>query len=202
MTVSRADVRLVVFDWDQTLLNGWALHLKAVGYAARTTKQPVPDDALIVDRYYSMPFFEHLENLLPISTAEAVRVYMEFYNRNVETMSKLFDGTADALKALKASGMSLGLLSDKRKEYGIPELERSGIHSLFDKVLFMDDAREHKPHPQGLGTVCSALDSPPSQTLYVGDSWVDVKCAHNLGALGAAALWGQQGSCEGAGRES
>ena len=188
--VSPANVRLVVFDWDQTLLNGWALHLKAVAHAARSTKQPVPPKDLIVDRYYSMPFFEHLESLLPIGTIEAVRVYIEFYDRNVATMSKLFDGAASALQALKESGLSLGLLSDKRKEYGAPELNRSEAEGLFDTVLFMEDGRPNKPDPQGLGMVCSGLSILPHQTLYVGDSWVDVRCADSLGAASGAALWG------------
>ena len=189
-TVSLGNIRLIVFDWDQTLLNGWALHLKAVAHAALTTKQPVPPDDLIVDRYYSMPFFEHLESLLPISTPEAVRVYLEFYDRNVGAMSRLFEGAAETLEELKASGLSLGLLSDKVKEYGVSELERSGISRLFDLALFKADGRANKPDPTGLGMVCSALNTSPHQTLYVGDSWVDVKCARSLGAGSGAALWG------------
>ena len=162
----------------------------AVGHAARSTKQPVPSDEAIVDRYYSMPFFKHLESLLPMNTSEAVSVYMDVYLRNVPTMPKLFDGTAEALRALKMSGMSLGLLSDKRKEYGVPELERSEVRALFDMALFMEDDREHKPDPEGLRRVCSSLNISPDQTLYIGDSPVDVKCARSLGAASGAALWG------------
>ena len=172
------------------MLNGWALHLKGVDYAARSTKQPVPPDDLIVERYYSMPFFEHLESLLPISTPEAVNAYLEFYKRNFRDTSKLFDGAVEALEVIKAAGCLVGLLSDKREEYGVPELRALGISNAFDKVLFMQDDRAHKPDPQGLGTVCSGLRVPPHETLYIGDSWVDVKCARSLGAFSAAALWG------------
>ena len=188
--VSRADVRLVVFDWDQTLLNGWALHLKGVEYAARTTKQSVPPEDRVVDLYYSMPFVEHLESLLPMRTPEAVNAYVEFYKRNFRDTSKLFDGAVEALEAIKAAGCLVGLLSDKREEYGVPELRALGISDAFDKVLFMRDDRAHKPDPQGLSTVCSGLSVPPRETLYVGDSWVDVKCASSLGAASGAALWG------------
>lgn len=188
--VPRADVRLVVFDWDQTLLNGWALHLKGVDYAARITKQPIPPEDRVVDLYYSMPFFEHLEALLPTDTPEAVNAYVEFYKRNFRDTSKLFDGAVEALGAIKAAGCLVGLLSDKREEYGVPELRALGISDAFDKVLFMQDDRAHKPDPQGLATVCSALNVPPRETLYVGDSWVDVKCASSLGAASGAALWG------------
>ena len=86
--------------------------------------------------------------------------------------------------------MSLGLLSDKRKEYGVPELERSEVRALFDMALFMEDDRKHKPDPEGLRRVCSSLNISPDQTLYIGDSPVDVKCARSLGAASGAALWG------------
>ena len=188
--ISPASVRLVVFDWDQTLLNGWALHLKAVAHAAVATKQPVPPEDLIVDRYYSMSFFEHLEALLPTDTPEAVEAYVEFYKWNFRATSKLFDGAVGALGAIKAAGCLVGLLSDKLEEYGVPELRALGISDAFDKVLFMQDERAHKPDPQGLNIVCSRLNVPPHETLYIGDSWVDVKCARNLGAASGAALWG------------
>ena len=87
---------------------------------------------------------------MPIGTPEAVRVYIEFYDRNVATMTKLFDRAAAALQALKEFGLSLGLLSDKRKEYGAPELNRSEVGGLFDTVLFMEDGQDPtNPIPKG-----------------------------------------------------
>ena len=47
-----------------------------------------------------------------------------------------------------------------------------------------------KPHPQGALAVAEALNLPPSQIAFVGDSTIDLATAKNAGMIDIAASWG------------
>ena len=182
-------MKLIAFDWDQTLWNSWDIHLRAVHHAATVLDLPAPSESWIASNF-SMPFSCHMRMLFPHATREATERYLNFYHSRVKEMGRLFPGVPETLKALKAAGYMLFLLSDKRHVYGSHELESTGIGGLFDHVLFRDGSRAYKPSPQGLNQLVDALSVGKEQVLYVGDSHVDVQCARRSGVASAAALWG------------
>ena len=182
-------MKLIAFDWDQTLWDGWGLHVKGVQKTAEELGFPGPTEDGIISSF-SVPFSGHLENLFPHNTQEAIRRYLEFYHANVRKKARLYPGVPEMLQALRQSGYLVALFSDKANVYGDTELEQAGIPGLFAHVLFQDGGRAHKPDPEGLRRVMDALSVAPDQVVYVGDSHVDVECARRTGATSAAALWG------------
>jgi pyrophosphatase PpaX len=185
-------IRLVTFDWDQTLWNSWDVHVAAAEHAAGVMGTAPPPKEWIASNF-SVAFDRHMKLLFPENTREATRHYLEFYHSRVEHLASLFEGVTEMLAALKKRGAMLALLSDKRRVYGEQELGFAGIAHLFDSVLFLDGARAHKPHPQGLRQVMQALALDGEQVLFVGDSHVDVQCARRAGVASGAALWGSVG---------
>ena len=182
-------MKLIAFDWDQTLWNSWDVHVMAAQYAAGVLDLPAPSEERIASAF-SVPFNQHLELLFPHNTHEATRHYLEFYHSRVKELGGLFEGVPEMLDALKGNGYLVALLSDKRQVHGSEELKSTGIAELFDYVLFLNDGRAYKPDPQGLCQVIDALSVKREETLYVGDSYMDVQCARRTGAASAAALWG------------
>ena len=182
-------MKLITFDWDQTLWNSWDIHVKAAQYAADAVDLPPPSADWIAANF-SVPFARHLELLFPHNTREATRHYLKFYHSRVKDMGALFDGVLETLKSLKDSGYLIALLSDKHQVYGSQELKATGISNLFDCVLFLDGGRAYKPNPQGLRQIMDALSVEKEEVVYVGDSHVDIQCAQRTGATSAAALWG------------
>ena len=53
----------------------------------------------------------------------------------------------------------------------------------------MEDGKAYKPDPQRLFEVMNDLAVAPGQCLFIGDSRVDIECAHRAGAASGAALW-------------
>ncbi len=182
-------MKLIVFDWDQTLWSSWDVHVMAAQYAADVLGLPAPSKKWIAHTF-SVPFARHMKLLFPRDTQEATRHYMHFYHTNVKKIGHLFDGVPETLAALKDNGYMVALLSDKRDTYGSQELKTTVIADLFDYVLFLSDGRPYKPDPEGLQQVMDALSVKKEQVLYVGDSYVDIQCARRTGVTSAAALWG------------
>ena len=182
-------MKLIAFDWDQTLWNSWEDHVKAAQYAAALVDVPEPSEQWIASSF-SVPFARHLELIFPHRTPEATTHYLDFYHSRIAEMGRLFDGVPELLEELKSEGYLVALLSDKREVYGSQELESTGISGLFDCVLFLNDGRAYKPSPQGLCHVMETLAVKKEEVLYVGDSYVDVQCAKKAGVTSGAALWG------------
>ena len=182
-------IKLVAFDWDQTLWDSWGVHVQAAHHAAKMLGLHEPSKEWIAS-IFTVPFARHMEMLFPDDTGKATEHYLEFYHSNVKEMAGLFDGVPEMLTELKDRGYQVALLSDKRTVYGANELESSGIAHFFDHVLFLDDGRPYKPDPEGLRLIMEALSTDGGEALYVGDSPVDIQCARKAGATSAGALWG------------
>ena len=182
-------MKLIAFDWDQTLWKSWDVHVRAARYAANQLDLPEPSEELIAS-IFSVPFAQHLKILFAQATDQATECYMEYYHSKGTDLAHLFSGVPKMLESLKAEGYLVALLSDKRNVHGNKEMESTSVAGLFDYVLFRDGDRAYKPDPEGLRPIMDSLSVKKEQTIYVGDSHVDIQCARNSGAASAAALWG------------
>ena len=182
-------LKAIVFDWDLTLWNSWDIHVWLMHRTADALGLPRPHLTAIA-REYSRPFLQHLAWFFGDDENAVLDAYMDLYVDNVAIMAGLYPGTAETLGTLKGNGFRLAVFSDKRRAFGMSELDQTGISHLLDHASFLVDGRPYKPDPQGLQEVMSALGVSPDETLYVGDSQQDVECAHRAGVRSGAALWG------------
>ena len=56
-------------------------------------------------------------------------------------------------------------------------MERFKLGPYFDMVMTALDVEHPKPHPESVKRILAGLAVPPEETLYVGDSEVDMKTA-------------------------
>ena len=185
--------KLIVFDWDQTLWNSWDLHVTGVWHAADKLGLPRPPVEEIAP-HYSMPIINHIGEMFPENTQDVYDLYQEFYRAQMFKLGHLYDGVFEALSWIKGRGFTLAVMSDKRGRYGAQEADDSKVTGLFDSVHFREEDGIYKPDARRLQVILDELGIPAEDTLVVGDSHVDIECAHNAGATGAAALWGSVNS--------
>ncbi len=95
--------------------------------------------------------------------------------------SKLFDGVAEGLEAMKAAGYRLGCITNKVERYTTPLLAGIGIADYFEIVLAGDSLPEKKPHPLPLLHAAKFFDIPIEQLLLIGDSLNDTIAARAAG---------------------
>ena len=78
---------------------------------------------------------------------------------------------ADALRALRADGFRLGLVSNITLlgEWVRESLHRLGLLDLFDAVVLSSEEGVRKPHPRMYQAVLDRLGSPGPAAIFVGD---------------------------------
>ena len=187
-------MRAVIFDWDLTLWNSWDIHLSLMERTAADLGVAAPSAAAVAAEFHR-PFAGHLLWFLgsrPDAAGEIAGIeaaYLRHYYRMAGHRNYLYPGAASLLRVLKRRGIRTGVLSDKRREFGLPELAQSGLAPLVDYADFKTAARPYKPHPAGLQRALNTLAVAPGDAVYVGDAPQDISCAQAAGVWAAAALW-------------
>lgn len=103
----------------------------------------------------------------------------------------LFDGIQETLRALKAAGKYLGILTSRRWEDLEGDLRRFGLEGLFDRRICAGDTAQHKPLPEPLYKFFEGSPVPRERTLYIGDTDIDARCAFASGTAFGLACWGR-----------
>lgn len=102
---------------------------------------------------------------------------------------RVFDGLAQVLDTLQASGIALGIVSGARPEV-LELLRPQGILARFHAVVLGADVLRRKPDPEGLLQCLAKLGVPPGSAIYVGDSDVDIAAGRAAGVGTVGVLTG------------
>ncbi len=87
-----------------------------------------------------------------------------------------------SLRDLKASGIRVGLVTASTRAVVEPNLERLNLVGVFESTWYADDVEHSKPHPEALLRALDDLAVEAAETVYVGDTTVDLEMAVRAGA--------------------
>ena len=102
--------------------------------------------------------------------------------------NEIYPFVKELLQYFKSLKIELGIFTLEPKEIIDFLLDKHEIKSFFKSIIARDDVINTKPHSEHLMKVLEELNSDPKNTLVVGDHPVDMECANNIGAIGAAVL--------------
>ena len=182
-------MRLVVFDWDQTLWDSWDLHRESIWHIADLLGVARPPLDVVIAHTYTV-VEGHIRALYGRAEPELMERYLRFYREHQFDLARPFPGAQALLEALKAAGLRLALLSNKRRMNGHLEVEASGLAPYLDLAVFREDQPQVKPAPDGLVDILERLGAAPEEACFVGDAPTDMACARAARVLGVGALWG------------
>jgi HAD superfamily hydrolase (TIGR01509 family) len=86
-----------------------------------------------------------------------------------------------ALRRLDRRGVRLGLVTASTRRVVVPNLARLNLQDVFDVAVYADDVEHGKPHPEALLRALDELGVAPADTVYVGDTTVDLEMARAAG---------------------
>lgn len=186
--------KAAVFDLDGTLLNtlddlALAVNLTMERYGVpRRTLSEVRDfvgdgAAKLIER--AMPFNTNSSVL-----DEATNLYKKLYIENMTRKTGPYPGIKDMLNKLAERGIKTAVVSNKfyrstqtlckkffpEIEYAVGEDEKNGVR--------------RKPNPDMLIEAMKRLETSPDETLFIGDSEVDVQTAASANVDCMSVLWG------------
>ena len=187
--------KLVIFDLDGTLLNTIADLANSTNYALKVLGYPIHEP----DKYNFMVgngINKLFERALPDGekTEENVlRVRQEFvpyYDQHNADKSRPYPGVTELLETLQTAGMQLAVASNKYQAATEKLIAHYFPNIKFTAVFGQREGIPVKPDPIIVKEILQIAKVQEEETLYVGDSGVDMQTAINAGVTSCGVTWG------------
>lgn len=190
----------VLFDLDGTLLDTLQDIAAAANHALESLGLPT----------HPVPAYRHMvgsgvnvliQRMLPPdkrgqATSEvALALYRKHYNVHMNDFTRPYPGILEMLAKLKAASVQMGVLSNKT-DARVQEMVAHYFPNTFEIAMGLRPEFSEKPDPASTLHMLQALGAQKQNTLYCGDSDIDMQTAHNAGLAGCGVAWGFRGEEE------
>jgi len=193
--------KAVIFDLDGTLADTVADIAGAVNRALARRKLPVHElsayKIMVGDGFLklvtrALPEALRGEALIEELRAEAAADYGE----HCLDLSRPYPGAEELLTSLAGRGIPFAILSNK--PHALTVKCASGFFPRFHFASVLGESPEfpRKPDPASALHLAAALRAAPADTLYLGDTDVDMRTAKAAGMTALGATWGFRSEAE------
>lgn len=173
--------RLLVFDWDGTLMD-------SIGTIVACTQATVRELELgelperTIRGTIGLGLRETVDILSPGCDEEMYGRILECYRKHWHStyrdMPLLFRGVGEMLRDLSAEGYLLAVATGKSRRGLDYALDQTGLRDLFHATRTADEAFS-KPHPQMLLDILDELGVAPRDAVMIGDTTYDLEMARS-----------------------
>ncbi|MDX2423030.1 MAG: HAD-IA family hydrolase [Amphritea sp.] len=184
--------KLLIFDWDGTIIDSAARIISSMQKAARDLEQPELSD-------------EAVRNIIGLGLPEAIRMlipgvddrliaplrdrYGHYYLEADDTPTELFDGVEQTLINLKQKGYRLAVATGKSRRGLDRVFDQTGLEYLFETSRCADETTS-KPHPHMLEEILAETGLSPAEAVMIGDTEFDLEMGVRAGMDTIAASYG------------
>lgn len=184
--------KLIVFDWDGTLMDSEARIVDCLRAAIADMQLPHRTD-------------NELRNIIGLGLQEALRTlypeldsqqhgqltaqYREHFLGNQQAASPLFEGARALLEELHQQDYLLAVATGKGRAGLDKVLDETGLREYFHFTRCADESFS-KPHPQMMLDILDWLGVEANEAVMVGDTEYDLQMAHNAGVSSVAVSYG------------
>ena len=175
--------KLVIFDWDGTLMDSAAKIVSCMQIAATQCSMPIPtyDEVGHIIGISLKPAIKKLFNIEDDKLAEQlVAAYKDAFLTRDTTPCPLFDGVNPLLASLKEAGCTLAVATGKARRGLDRAWAQTNTGSFFSASRTADEA-ESKPSPDMLLQLLDELGFEISDAVMIGDTTYDMQMAKTIG---------------------
>ncbi len=188
-------IRFCFFDLDGTLVDSLADIANGMNWALEQLNLPGYSLA-----EYAKKVGSGMDNLcracLPADRQDDFAALRQLYDRRYSAFccekTALYPGIAQSLEALRQAGVTLAVLTNK------PQSQADRVAALlqpygFARVMGKQEGFPIKPDPASLHHLMRELGAVAEESLYIGDSDVDIRLGQNAGLRTVGVTWGFRG---------
>ena len=187
--------KLVIFDLDGTLLNTIADLAESANYALKQLGYPT-HDVETIRTFVGNGINKLLERALPDEEKTEENVmrmrthFIPYYDIHNADLSTPYPGIVSLLEELPAKGLMIAVASNKYHEATVKLVKQYFPMINFVEILGQREGINVKPDPTIVFDILKKANVSPEETLYVGDSGVDMQTAINAGVDAVGVTWG------------
>lgn len=197
-------IKAVILDMDGTVVEFRYNAGKAKkDLKAFITLQGIPDDifyddeplAINVDRV--MKYLVEKRELGKVELLkDGVEKITGKYEMAAARSTAVFDGAREALVKLSEMGLKVAVFTNSGRRSLDTIINRFELGSCFCCILSRDEVPRMKPHPDGIEKALTDLEVSAQETMFVGDSVIDMVAAKKAGVHAIGVVSGIKGETE------
>lgn len=188
--------KLVIFDLDGTILDTLQDLADSTNYAL--VYHGFPERSVDeVRRFVGNGIGNLIKRAVPEHTPEDVTdavlsTFKLHYGEHCADTTRPYEGILPLLSKLKEEGIQTAVVSNKA-DFAVQELCDRYFSGCFDFVVGEREGIRRKPSPDSVNEVLKKLQKTAEESVYIGDSDVDVDTAVNAGMDMIGVSWGFRG---------
>ena len=171
-------INLSIFDHDMTIVDSSYAILNAINRVAEEVGNP-PVTHETVLKFAAVPMRDFIEGIW----GECRQSWLDLYREKVEPIEyeqiRPFPEVTHALTKLREMGVFLAVASNRRNPRAA--MDKSKTSQYFDMIVGPIDGLPYKPDPGMLDYLMKRFGVSQSETIYVGDSDIDMETGHAAG---------------------
>lgn len=119
----------------------------------------------------------------PVRLQAAIESFRRHYTAVNGLYAQVFPVVFDGLRAWKAAGLTLAVVTNKPAVFTETLIERMGLAHYFKVLVSGDTTPYKKPHPEPILHACRQMGVDPVRNLHIGDSINDIQAARAAGCV-------------------
>lgn len=173
---------VILFDWDNTLVDGWAAIRAGLNAAFRAFSLPEWSEAEVLANV-RRSLRESFPELFGADWERARDIFYAEVRRTHLAVLKPMVGAEDAIRAA-ARLAPIGVVSNKQGPLLRAEADHLGWSGYFRSLVGAGDATGDKPDPAAIRLALDSIAITPSSVVwYVGDTGLDMQAARRAGCV-------------------
>lgn len=177
-------IKSVTIDLDGTLLDTVPDLAAAANGMLRElgrSEYPVETIASFIGRGIPKLVARCLPDLDEPAVEKARTIFRRHYAIENGRRSALFPGVLEGLRAFRAAGLRMAVITNKATAFTEPLLVASKLAPWFEFAISGDSLPQKKPNPAQLLHACERMGITPAENLHIGDSQHDAAAARAAG---------------------
>jgi phosphoglycolate phosphatase len=185
--------KAVIFDLDGTLLDTLTDIATSANFVLKNyNKSPLPieDYNLLVGQGAAQLFKDLLPELSLEEQKDALALFEQHYAKQFSINTNIYEGISKVLTFLQVRDIKMAVLSNKPNSFTKKCVIKYLKNWKFDAAYGIREGIPRKPDNAGVIEILKELGVSANETLFVGDTKVDMQTAKNADMDSIGVLWG------------